>query len=102
MSRESNSLLAGAGDSIDDQIARRDGRPSWQAAQFAASLIPQQLNPPQYRTLKQKHISEGGEDAGCAQVAASDAAELEPESPSPSLGFSNIGDSLCSVGNTSG
>jgi hypothetical protein len=83
-------LPADANDGLDDRAARGDGRPSRQAAQSAVSLISQQLDAPQYRPRKRKHVSAGGEVADCMQAAAAGAAEPEPENLSP--GFSELGD----------
>lgn len=58
----------------DDSAPQRKGRPSRQAAQVAATLISQQLDTPNYRSPKRKHVPEVSDDSNSALATASDAA----------------------------
>jgi hypothetical protein len=65
-------VLSGAGDGLDDRVAHRDSRLSRQAAQSAVSLILQQLDTPQYRPRKRKHVSDGGDNEDFTQIMTSE------------------------------
>lgn len=70
-------VLAGI-DSGHDDSPQREGRPSRLAAQVAATLISLQLDTPNYRPPKRKHVPEASDASSSALTTTSDAASSSP------------------------
>ena len=64
--------LAGIDGGPDHSPPQREGRPSRQAAQVAATLISQQLDTPNYRPPKRKHVPEVNDASSSALTTALD------------------------------